>query len=139
MKNFLIVSMLCGLGGCASLQQMTDMAPPPPQMPATPVFFQTFSAALDDSALTAIGSAAKMANADPNARVRVIGAADSVGSIKANKYLSETRAQVVADALAADGVSPHRIYPRGDGIAPAPAPPGTPAQSARRVLIEIGG
>ena len=130
MKKFLTISLLCGLVGCVSS---------PPPGPATPVFFQPFSAALDESALTAIASAAKEANQQPEARVTVTGAADSVGSIQANKYLSETRAQVVADALVSDGVSADRIHVRGVGIALAPGAVGTSAQSARRVLVQIGG
>jgi outer membrane protein OmpA-like peptidoglycan-associated protein len=132
MKKFLTISLLCSLAGCVS-------SPPLPAGPATPVFFQSFSAALDESALTAIAAAAKAANQQPDARVTVTGAADSVGSVPANKYLSETRAQVVADALVSDGVSADRIHILGVGITPAPGPAGTPAQSARRVLVQIGG
>lgn len=132
MKKFLTISLLCGLAGCVT-------APSAPAGPATPVFFQSFSAALDESALTAIAAAAKAANQQPDARVTVTGAADSVGSVVANKYLSETRAQVVADALVSDGVSAGRIHMRAAGIVPAPGPNGTPAQSARRVLVQIGG
>jgi outer membrane protein OmpA-like peptidoglycan-associated protein len=105
--------------------------------PATPVFFQPFSAALDESAMTTIATTAKAAEARPDATVIVTGAADSVGSSLANQYLSETRAQVVADALVADGVAPSRIHTRATGIASAPGPVGAPAQSARRVLIQI--
>jgi outer membrane protein OmpA-like peptidoglycan-associated protein len=135
MKKFLAISVLCGLAGCADM----GGAPPGPPPPATPVFFQPFSAALDPAATNTIAAAAQAANAQPNARVVVIGAADSVGSVEANKYLSETRAQVVADALVADGVAEGRIHMHGVGVAPSPAPTGMPAQFARRVLIEIGG
>ena len=134
MKKFLMISVLYGLSGCASLP---FMGPPASTAPATPVFFQTFSAALDQSAISTIASAAKTANQKPNARITVIGAADGVGSARANKYLSETRAQVVADALVADGVAAERIHIRGMGIAPSAVAAGTPAQSSRRVLIEI--
>jgi outer membrane protein OmpA-like peptidoglycan-associated protein len=132
MKKILTISLLCSLAGCAT-------APTPVTGPATPVFFQSFSAVLDESALTAIAAAAKAANQQPDARVTVTGAADSVGSVLANKYLSETRAQVVADALVSDGVSADRIHMHAVGIAPAPGPTGAPAQSARRVLVQIGG
>ncbi|MGE4481647.1 OmpA family protein [Acidocella sp.] len=116
------------------------MAPPSAPPPATPVFFQPFSAALDQPALNAISTAAKAANAQPGAAVVVIGAADSVGSKLANKYLSETRAQVVADQLAADGVAQERLHIHATGmIAPSHDAPGTPVQGDRRVLIQIGG
>ncbi|MBU6419995.1 MAG: OmpA family protein [Proteobacteria bacterium] len=135
MKKLLILGILMGLGGCASLD-----APSGPPPPATPVFFQPFSAALDQAALNAIATAAQAANAQPDAPVTVIGAADSVGSVKANEYLSETRAQVVADQLAADGVAQSRLRIRARGIIqPTLEAPGTPVQAARRVLIEIGG
>ncbi len=135
MKKLLILSALAGLAGCASMD-----APQGPPPPATPVFFQPWSAALDQPALNAIATAAKAANAQPDAQVTVIGAADSVGSVPANQYLSETRAQVVADQLVADGVAQERlvIHARGT-IQPSMAPSGTPIQAARRVLIEIGG
>jgi outer membrane protein OmpA-like peptidoglycan-associated protein len=135
MKKLLILGILTGLGGCAFFE-----APPGPPPPATPVFFQPFSAALDQAALNAIATAARAANAQPDAPVTVIGAADSVGSVKANKYLSETRAQVVADQLVADGVAQSRLRIRARGsIQPTLETPGTPVQAARRVLIEISG
>jgi outer membrane protein OmpA-like peptidoglycan-associated protein len=134
MKKILMFSLLCALSGCDSGSMMDASAV---NAPATPVFFQPFSAALDESAMTTIANAAKAAEAQPDATVIVTGAADSVGSSLANKYLSETRAQVVADALAADGLVPSRIHTRAVGIANAPGPVGAPAQSARRVLIQI--
>jgi outer membrane protein OmpA-like peptidoglycan-associated protein len=139
MKKFLTISMLCGLTGCASIGSLPFMGPPPVTSPATPVFFQPLSAALDAPALSTISSVAKAANNQPDARIIVTGAADNVGSAQANKYLSEARAQMVADALAADGISSARIRIRGVGTAPSPAAPGMPAQSARRVLIQLQG
>lgn len=134
MKKFLILSALAGLAGCANLD-----APQGPPPPATPVFFQPFSAALDQPALDTIATVAKAANEKPTAPVTVIGAADSVGSVKANGYLSQTRAQVVADQLVADGVDQSRLIVRGKGIVqPSYAASGTAAQVARRVTIEIG-
>ena len=135
MKKLLILGVLAGLGGCAALEP-----PAGTPTPATPVFFQPFSAALDQPALNNIASAAKAANAQPDVPVTVIGSADSVGSAKANKYLSETRAQVVADQLAADGVAQDRLRIHARGIIqPTIEASGTPVQAARRVLIEIGG
>ena len=60
-----------------------------------------------------------------------------MGSAKANKYLSEARAQVVADALVTDGIASWRIHTRAIGIAAAPTADGTPAQYARRTLIQV--
>jgi outer membrane protein OmpA-like peptidoglycan-associated protein len=137
---FSLLSTSLALTGCADLPGMG--VPPTPMTPATPVFFQSFSAALDEAALTTIAAAAKAANAEPDARVTVIGAADTVGSMKANKYLSETRAQVVSDALVADGVAQSRIKIKAVGEVATPTAdgtPGTPAQAGRRVLISISG
>jgi len=138
-KKLLLISLLCTLGGCASMQSLPFMGPPPVSAPATPVFFQPFSAALDAPALSTIASVAKTVTADPNARVVVTGAADGIGSARANKYLSETRAQVVTDALIADGVSASRIKTRSVAVAAPGAPPSLASQAGRRALIEIRG
>ena len=123
------------LAGC------TAQAPAPqiPLPPAVPVFFQSWSAALDKSALNAIASAAQTAAANPSMDVVVTGGADSVGSAQANIYMSEVRAQVVSDQLVADGVTQDRIKIKANGIVPSGMPAGQPAQIARRVLIQVGG
>jgi outer membrane protein OmpA-like peptidoglycan-associated protein len=133
MRRILCIGILAGLGACATPQTG-------PLPPAVPVFFQPWSAALDDNALSAIASAAQGAKAMPEADVSVTGAADSQGSAQANHYLSQTRAQVVADQLAADGVDPSRIRVHGAGIVSVSGvPDGSPAQFARRVVIQVGG
>ena len=65
----------------------------------------TFQGEQGKTAAKTIAAAAKAALADPAAPVVVTGAADTVGSALANKYMSEARAQVVSDALVADGVA----------------------------------
>ncbi len=134
MRKILIVCGLAGLSGCA-----VPLGDTTPVGPATPVFFQPFSAALDAPAEAVIASTAQAAKISPQMRVIVTGAADSVGSEKMNYYLSETRAQIVADTLMQDGVPEERIEIRANGTAQAIAPvqTGTPAQSARRVLIQL--
>jgi len=105
-----------------------------------PVFFQPWSAAIDAAASQTIAAAARAALADPAAPVSVTGAADTVGSALANKYMSETRAQVIADALVADGVAASRIEVRATGATSAPGvAPASYAQFSRRVLIQVGG
>jgi len=134
MKRLLCMTVLVALAGCAAT------TPPASSSQATPVFFEPWSAALDQHALGAIASAAQAAQAMPTARVVVTGAADSTGGEQANKDISETRAHVVADQLVADGVSRERIKVRGVGVVSAgPIPAGTPAQFARRVLIQVDG
>jgi len=140
MRKFLVINMLCAAGalsGCAGMLPMTGAAPQP-MPPATPIFFQPFSANLDAPALSAIAATAKAANAEPDARVLVTGAADTVGSAKANALLSRTRAQVVADALVADGVAPGRIRTKGLGETTTPGS-AVPTQFSRRAVIQIGG
>ena len=133
MKRLLSVTVMVALAGCAA------MTPPASLPPATPVFFQPWSAALDDHAISTIASAAQAAQAAPTAPISVIGAADSTGSAQANKYISETRAQVVSDQLVADGVASNRITVHGAGTVSAPVPAGAPAQYSRRVIIQLGG
>ncbi len=139
MDKFLVISMLAGIlgvfSGCATLSPPAQTGP---ETPATVVFFQPFSAALDAPALAAIATAASQANAAPDQPVLVTGAADTVGSKKANALLSRTRAQVVADTLEADGVAPSRIRVKGIGETTAPGT-NLPGQFDRRALIQIGG
>ena len=68
------------------------------------VFFQEWSAALDDSAQTVIGQAAEWVKSHPGNVAHVNGFADPTGSKKANALLSDLRAQMVVDQLQTDGV-----------------------------------
>ncbi len=136
MRKILVISVLCGLsGGCAMLP---GARPAPLTVPDIPVFFQPFSAALDQPALNTIATAAKFAGNYPDAPILVVGAADTVGGTKANELLSETRAQVVADQLVADGVAQSRITEKGLGETTTPGS-ALPTQFSRRALIRIGG
>lgn len=104
-----------------------------------PVFFQPWSAAIDANGASTIAIAAKTALANPNAPVVVTGSADTVGGSAANQDMAQTRAQVVADALAADGVPRSRIAIVSTGALAAPgSAPGTYQQFSRRVLIRVG-
>ncbi len=103
-----------------------------------PVFFQPWSAAISKTALETIAMAARAALADPSKSVIVTGAAATVGSPLANKYMSEARAQVVSDALAADGVAASRIKVRAIGPTDAPGTaPGSYAQFSRRAQNQV--
>ena len=99
------------------------------------VFFQEWSANLDQSALDVIGHAADAAKARKSGTVRIDAFASPTGSRKANALLSDLRAQVVIDQLQADGVSPARTTGRGRG----PVHFALTSQESRRVEIEIGG
>jgi outer membrane protein OmpA-like peptidoglycan-associated protein len=98
------------------------------------VFFQEWSAALDDSAQAVIGQAAEWAKSHPRDAVRVNGFADPTGSKKANALLSDLRAQMVVDQLTADGIEPKRIRQRGRGSVQF----ALSSQESRRVEVSIG-
>jgi outer membrane protein OmpA-like peptidoglycan-associated protein len=105
-----------------------------PSGPRYVVFFQERSAQLDAPARRVIAQAAKRANADPAARVEVSGYTDSAGSPQADVVLSQERARVVADALAANGVAANRLIRKGQGQTG-----GNPGVASRRVEITVGG
>lgn len=79
------------------------------------VFFQEWSANIDDSASGAIQSAADYAVKNAGQPVLVSGFADMTGSAQANIDLSQTRSQVVYDLLVKDGVPASRIQRASHG------------------------
>jgi outer membrane protein OmpA-like peptidoglycan-associated protein len=98
------------------------------------VFFQEWSAALDDSAQSAVSGAAKWAQEHPNQNVTVSGYADPEGSQQANVAMSRARAQVVTDQLVRDGVNRQRIRVTAHG----PTDFTLSSIESRRVEIAIG-
>ncbi|TCZ61372.1 OmpA family protein [Roseicella aquatilis] len=111
-------------------------APPPPaSRAATVVFFTEDSAGLDDNARSIIEQAAAQAMQRPGAPVRVRGfTAPEAGTGAYNKALAATRAQHVADHLAAAGVARDRIRIEPRGAVPYESYP----TESRRVEIVIG-
>ena len=97
------------------------------------VFFQLWSAAIDDSAQTVISQAADWVKAHPGNVAHVNGFADTTGSKQANILLSELRAQVVVDQLVTDGVEPAKVKQRGHGSVQF----ALSSQESRRVEISI--
>jgi outer membrane protein OmpA-like peptidoglycan-associated protein len=79
------------------------------------VFFTKWSALIDDPAGAVVKLAAYRLAKDPGAKVVVTGYADIDGSSEANILLSKLRAQMVVDALVADGVDAARITREGAG------------------------
>ena len=106
-------------------------AEPPPHIV---VFFGSWSAKLDDSAMRAIQGAADWAKQHPDRPLAVIGYASTVGGAQANDDLSKLRAQVVSDTLVADGVPADRIRRRAMGAVDYALDP----QETRRVEIALG-
>lgn len=110
-----------------------DAAQPPGQ--TFVVFFQEWSAGLDDAAQAVISHASDYAKANPNLVVHVEGFADPTGSRKANALLTDLRAQVVMDQLQTDGVPVLHLQGRGHGSVRF----ALTSQESRRVEISLGG
>jgi outer membrane protein OmpA-like peptidoglycan-associated protein len=98
------------------------------------VFFQEWSAAIDDPAQDVIRQAAEWVGSHPGNFARVNGFASTIGSRQANVLLADLRAQVVVDQLLSDGVNAKRIQQRGHGPVTFALTP----QESRRVEISIG-
>jgi len=98
------------------------------------VFFQEWSAAMDDNALAVITHAAEWVKAHPGNVARVNGFADPTGSKAANILMSDLRAQVVVDQLVTDGVDPRMVKQRGHGSVQF----ALTSQESRRVEISVG-
>ena len=79
------------------------------QGPVRIVFFADWSGAIDDAARNVIDQAAAAAKQFPDAAITVTCYADCTGSVKANLYLTELRAQRVIDGMIADGVPASRL------------------------------
>ena len=109
MRRLSVIALLLAAAGCANLMA------PDPNARRFVVFFQPWSADIDGPALQAIQAAADDPKAKGGQRLLVIGYADPTGSAKANEYLSEARAQQVADQLVADGVPAANIIIQGAG------------------------
>jgi OOP family OmpA-OmpF porin len=98
------------------------------------VFFQEWSAAIDDPALQVAAQAATLAKANPTQTVVVTGYADPSGSKRANELMSQLRAEMVFDALVAAGVPATSIQRGGNGAIEY----ALNSQESRRVTIAIG-
>ncbi|MGH7079167.1 MAG: OmpA family protein [Acetobacteraceae bacterium] len=130
MRHFLIFVAALGLAGLTFVAEPAHAAEQ-----RFVVFFQEWSAGLDKPALQTIAAAARAAAEDPGAKISVTGYADLLGSVRANLYLTETRAQVVTDQLAADGVAAPRITQHAAGQVPYQLT----SQESRRTIITVGG
>ncbi len=129
LASFALAGMIGFAGGTALAQTAANY----------PVFFQPWSAAIDANGTSTIKIAAKVALAHPTYPVVVTGSSDTVGGESANQDLAQTRAQVVADALVADGVARSRIAVISTGALPSPGvTTGSFAQFSRRALIKVG-
>ena len=111
-------------------------APPAPTVPgpnrALPIFFEAWSAALDEPAREALLELANLAKTMPRVPILVVGYADPRGSQQANMHLSRLRARVVADVLIGHGIPSARIR-----IIYRGPTPGFESLESRRVEVRV--
>ncbi len=115
---------------CAAIGSASAAEPPAQKFV---VFFQEWSAQIDDPAQSVITHAAEWAKSHPGTVVHVNGFASTIGSRKANVLLADLRAQVVVDQLQSDGIEQQRVRQRGHG----PVQFALTAQESRRVEISF--
>ena len=117
----------------------TPAAPPPvaaaPATPlaanrALPIFFEEWSALLEEPAKLALREAAERMKANPRQPILVVGYAGPRGTSEATMILSRLRARVVADALIQNGVPAARVRVLYRG-----ATPGFESLESRRVEV----
>ena len=113
------------LAACASLEGTSNRYV---------VFYQPWSAQLDNPAKGVVDIAAGFAQRHPDQPVTVAGFADPDGSRQANMDISRTRARVVSDELVARGVAPDRIGRVANGETDFD----DSLQASRRVEIDVG-
>ncbi len=141
--RFAVLAGLVALAACADAPAPTVTAPAAPTVAATPatpaqptrpgtypVFFEPWSANLDDAAHSGLTRVAELARANAAVPIRVIGFADPQGSREANIILSRLRARIVADELVEKGVARNRIRIEFRGPTP-----GFDSLESRRVEI----
>ena len=97
------------------------------------VFFTERSTTIDGAGLKVIADAARESKASPAKPVTVLGYTDSVGSAAADQTLSAERAEVVAEALIADGIPSATVRREGRGQTHE-----DPGVASRRVEIAVG-
>jgi OOP family OmpA-OmpF porin len=107
MRRIVFLFLVCFAAACAKAED------PPPQKFV--VFFQEWSARLDDAGLAVISHASDYAKTHAATVLHVEGFADPVGSVQANALLTDLRAQVVMDQLQTDGVPAAQVQGRGRG------------------------
>lgn len=137
---------LLALAACAETPAPAVTAPPPAPAPAPaaptatqvdpnralPIFFEAWSALIEEPARVALTEVATYIKANPRIPVLVVGYSDPRGSAEANMILSRLRARVVADTLVANGVPRNRIRILYRG-----ATPGFESLESRRVEVRV--
>lgn len=136
---------LLALAACAETPAPAVTAAPPAPAPAPaapaaqvdpnralPIFFEAWSAFIEEPARVALAEVSTYIKANPRIPVLVVGYADPRGSAEANMILSRLRARVVADTLVENGVPRNRIRILYRG-----ATPGFESLESRRVEVRV--
>ena len=97
------------------------------------VYFDEFSANITPQAQSVIDEAAAKAQATHATAIRIEAHASATGSPAANQKLTETRAQVVADALQKNGIDPAMLRQ----VAAGQTPTGDTGVTDRRVDVVL--
>ncbi|MGH7029537.1 MAG: OmpA family protein [Stellaceae bacterium] len=100
-----LAALACPIGAGAQTNPPAATAGAPRYL----VYFDEFSAYLSPRAKTIIADAARRVKAAGAKTITVQARASATGTVQTNKYLAMTRASIVADQLAADGVAPATV------------------------------
>lgn len=144
-QGALCAALLMLTAACAETTPAPVIAAPPAPPPAAPaatppinpsralpIFFEAWSALLEEPAQVALREAAERAKQNPRVPILVVGFADPRGSREANVILSRLRARIVADELIANGIPATRIRLLYRG-----ATPGFESLESRRVEVRV--
>lgn len=105
----LVLALAATLAHPVGAGAQTKAPAPEKSIPRYLVYFDEFSAYLSPESKKKIALVAKQAKAEGAKSITVQARASATGTVQTNKYLAMTRASIVADELAADGVAPAMI------------------------------
>jgi outer membrane protein OmpA-like peptidoglycan-associated protein len=123
--HWIPVLLLATLGGCSMLSDSRKFS----------IYFEPYSAALNQQGGETISAAAEFARAHPLQPVAVDGFSAPPDPKLDVDGLSAQRAEAVKQALISDGVTPSRITTEANGIVD---PKNLPSVAVRRVDIAVG-
>jgi outer membrane protein OmpA-like peptidoglycan-associated protein len=126
-RHLIGILVIGALAGCAA------PGPTPQEGERFLVYFDEFSANITPQAQSVIDEASAKAKATHAKAIRIEAHASATGSPAANQKLTETRAQVVADALQKDGIDPGMVRQ----VAAGQTPTGDTSVADRRVDVVL--
>jgi len=103
------------------------------------IFFEFSKSTLKPESYAELSNVVKFMKSNPGLRLEISGHTDNIGSLKANKKLSEARAKAVVDYLVSQGIDPSRLEYKGYAFTQPIAPNDTPEgrEKNRRVEFKI--